>query len=78
MRLIGVAFRHRIIFLPVGIHSMGPSLAQAEEGFHGVVAVAGFSAVGEGFVDGSSNAWGPSTELGGSTFFLKVDPLYSN
>ena len=47
-----LACGHRIILLPVRIlsmvnRSMGPPLAQAGEGFHGVVAVAGVLVVGE-------------------------------
>ena len=57
-----------IIHLMEGL-SMAPSLGLAVEGFHGVEAAAGSSAVGEGSVDGNSKewvAWGPSMELGGS------------
>jgi hypothetical protein len=47
-------------------HFMVLSLAQAVVGFHGVVAVAGFSVAGEGFVVGGNKkivaAWGPSME----------------
>jgi hypothetical protein len=54
---MGMACRHLIINPPVVIHFMegrlmGPSSAQAVEGFHGVVAVVEYSAAGEGFVDG--------------------------
>jgi hypothetical protein len=60
-----------IIHLPVCTHlmvsrSMGPSSAQDEEGFHGVVAVVGFLVAGEGSVVGDNKkivfAWGPSME----------------
>lgn len=47
-------------------HLMALSLAQAVVGFHGVVAVAGFSVAGEGSVVGGNKkiavAWGPSME----------------
>jgi hypothetical protein len=55
----------------VDIHSMVSHLmllssAQAVVGFHGVVAVAGFSVAGEGSVVGDNKkivaAWGPSME----------------
>jgi hypothetical protein len=59
MGLIDMAFRHPIIHihLPVCTHSIAGhsvvlSLAQAEEGFHGVVAVAGVLVAGEGSVVG--------------------------
>ena len=74
-----------IIHLMEGL-SMAPSLGLAVEGFHGVEAVAGSSAVGEGSVDGNSKewvAWGPSMEPNGDQskflgiYLLKVDPHYS-
>jgi hypothetical protein len=89
---IGVGFRHPIILLPVGIRStvsrsMGPSLAQAEEGFHGVAAAGGVLVAGEGSVVGGNKrmavAWGPSAESNGDQskslgrYLLKVDPHYS-
>jgi len=57
MGLIDMAFRRPIIHLPVCTHSIVGhsvvlSLAQAEEGFHGVVAVAGVLVAGEGSVVG--------------------------
>jgi hypothetical protein len=60
---MGMACGHLIIHPSVIIHLMegpflGPSLAQAAEDFHGVVAVAGSSVAGEGSVVGSGNAWG--------------------
>ena len=56
---LGMASGHLIIHLPVMIHLMegpfmGPSSGQAVEDFHGVAAVAGHSAAGEGFAGGSS------------------------
>jgi hypothetical protein len=60
---MGTVWEPPIIHLPVVIHfmecpSMGPSSVQAVEGFHGVVAVVEYSAVGEGSVVGGGNAWG--------------------
>jgi hypothetical protein len=54
MELMDMASKHLIIHLPVCTHSMvghsmDPSLAQAVEDSHGVVAVAGSSVAGEGF-----------------------------
>lgn len=66
-----MASKHPIVHLPVYIHSMVGrfmvlSLGQAVEGFHGVEAAAGSSAVGEGSVVGDNKkivvAWGPSME----------------
>jgi hypothetical protein len=66
---------------------MGLSSAQGEEGFHGVVAVAGVLVAGEGSVVGGNKkiavAWGPSMEPNGDQseflgkYFPKVDPHYS-
>ena len=64
MVLMSTVCEPLIIHLMEGL-SMAPSLGLAVEGFHGVEAAAGSSAVGEGSVDGNSKewvAWGPSME----------------
>lgn len=58
---MGMACGHVVIQPPVIIHFMegpfmDPSLGQAVEGFHGVVAVVESSAVGEGSVVGSGKS----------------------
>ena len=58
--------------------SMAPSSVQAVVDFRGVEVVAGSLGAAEGSVVGGSNAWGPRWNPWGSTFFLKVDPLYSH
>ena len=63
MDLTDMASSHPIIQPPVVMHFMegpfmGPSSGQAVEGLRGVVAVVESSAVGEGSVVGSGNAWG--------------------
>jgi hypothetical protein len=60
---MGMACGNLIIHLPAIIRFlegpfMGLCSGQAAVGSHGVVAVVGFSAVDEGFVDGSGVAWG--------------------
>jgi hypothetical protein len=59
---MGMAWGLLIIQAPLDIHfmegpSMSPSSGQAVEGFHGVVAVAGYSVVGEESVVGDGTNW---------------------
>jgi hypothetical protein len=51
---MGMVCEQPVIHLPVCIHSMVLSLAQAVEGFRGAGAVEKSLVAGEGFVDGSS------------------------